>query len=238
MIVDFLEVLVSVQLCREIAHLRRELIRLPKAKVLFIDKTYLRLSAVPSKTLVAPGQRKYVVAEETSAYSERYDMIACCTGERVLPPKIFSPEDRATLGVQGIRKHMVLKYIEDILAQAAGALDLYPLVLVMDKSTVHNADEMLQMFHDNGCQDMQTIYFMPTNSAKRMSPLDNTLFHTWKLKCKKRGKISKSSITQIMSDCWNSIDETTLRNYYRHCGLMHGRNVYVDCPDPSSHHHH
>ena len=174
--------LVSFQLCREIAHLRNELIRLPKAKVLFIDETFLRLSAVPRKTLVAPGESKFVVADETATYAERYDMIACCSGERVFPPKIFTPQDRKDFGVAGVRKHMVLKYIEDILAQAAGSLDLYPLVLVMDKSTAHNSGEMLQMFHDNGCQDMQRIYLMPTNIAKRMSPLDNSLFHTWKLK--------------------------------------------------------
>jgi MoaA/NifB/PqqE/SkfB family radical SAM enzyme len=186
---------------------------------------------------VAPGEHKYVEAEETAAFSARYDMIACCCGERVFPPMIFTPEDRTRLGVDGVRKFMVLKYIEDILAQAAGDLDLYPLVLVMDKSTAHNADEMLQMFHDNGCQDMQTIYYMPTNSAKRMSPLDNSLFHTWKEKCRKRGKIKKDTIVRIMSDCWNSINESTLRNYYRHCGLTYGRNVYFDCPDPSQHNH-
>jgi hypothetical protein len=212
--------------------------RLPKSNVLFIDETYLRLNAVPSKTLVAPGQSKFVVAEDTSAYAARYDMIACCSGTRVFPPKIFTPADRQALGVKGIRKHMILKYIEDILAQAAGALDLYPLVLVMDKSTAHNAGEMLQMFHDNGCQDMQRIYLMPTNSAKRMSPLDNSLFHSWKLKCKKRGHLKEANIEQIMADCWNTINESTLRNYYRHCGLMYGRDVYFDCPDPAVHRHH
>jgi hypothetical protein len=230
--------LVSFEHCRAIARLRRELMRLDKMKVLFIDETHLRLNAAPRHTLVAPGEQAFVVADDTSTYAARYDMIACCSGNRVFPPKIFSPEDREALGVSGIRKHMVLKYIEDILAQAAGALDLYPLVLVMDKSTVHNAVEMLQEFHDNGCQDMQTIYFMPTNGAKRMSPLDCGLFHTWKEKCRKRARITSRSIVQIMSDCWNEISERTIINYYRHCGLMHGRDVYFDCPDPSGHRHH
>jgi hypothetical protein len=228
---------VSFRLCREIGSLRRELIRLSKDKVLFIDETYLRLSSVRHRTLVAPGEQKYIAVDDTSSYAARYDMIACCSGNRVFPPKIITPQDRAAVGTAGVTKQMVLDYIQDILAQAAGALDLYPLVLVTDKSTSHNAGEMLQMFHDNGCQDMQTIYSMPTNSAKRLSPLDNSLFAHWKYLCRQRGRIKESNIVQVMSDCWNNITQSTIHNNYRHCGIMHGRGVYFDCPDPHTHAH-
>ena len=98
--------------------------------------------------------------------------------------------------VKGITKAMVNSYIDNLLAQAVGALDLFPLTLVVDGSTAHNTGEMLQAFHDAGCQDMQTIYTMPTNSAKRLSPLDNTLFHSWKEKCRKRSPIKKRNIVK------------------------------------------
>lgn len=159
-----------------------------------MDETSFRLNAVRPRTLVAPGEQRYVVVEETSSYAARYDMIACCTGERVLPPMIFTPKDRERLGVKGIRKEMVLTYIYQIMGQAVGALDLFPQTLVVDGSTAHNTGEMLQAFHDAGCQDIQTIYTMPTNSAKRLSPLDNDLFHDWKEECRKRGHIKENNI--------------------------------------------
>src|ERR1700733_14295146 len=97
---------------------------------------------------------------------------------------------------------------------------------------------MLQAFHDVGCQDMQTIYLMPTNSAKRLSPLDNGLFHQWKEACRRKGPIKKRNIVQIMADCWNAITRAKIQKCYQHCGLMSHRDPYFDCPDPSAHAHH
>jgi hypothetical protein len=149
---------VSNQHCLDIAHLRRAIMAQPKSKVLFLDETWMRIGAARRSTLVAPGEQAYVVVDDTTAYAARYDMIACISGERVFPPIIFSPEDREQWGQKGINKAMVLYYMEHILAQAAGSLDLFPLSLVVDKATSHNIQEMLQVFHDNGCQDMQTIW--------------------------------------------------------------------------------
>ena len=81
------------------------------------------------------------------------------------------------MNVRGIRKWMLLQYIDNLLAQAVGALDLFPLSRVMDRSSIHNTGEILQAFHDRGCQDMQMVYLMPAYSAKRLGPLDNSLFH-------------------------------------------------------------
>ena len=234
----FFKLLVSDESCKSIASLRRKLMKHSKSKVLFLDETALRLNAAPLHTLVAPGQEPYVVVEDTSSYAARYDMIACTSGDRNFPPFILSPKDRAARKVNGVTKDIILEYIEHILAQAVGELDLYPLCLVVDASPAHNASEMLETFQYNGCQDMETIYIMPTNSAKRMSPLDNSLFHYWKELCRKSGPITKSNIIQIMSDSWNNIDESKIKSYYKHCGLICGTDPYFDCPNPSSHNHH
>jgi hypothetical protein len=218
--------------------MRRELMRHCKSTILFLDEAHLRLNAVRKRTLVAPGEERYVVAEQTSTYAARYDMIACISGERTFPPMTITPEDRKRMEVRGVNKQIVNDYIHDVLAQAVGALDLFPITLVVDGSNAHNIDEIMQTFHDNRCQDLQTIYVMPTNGAKRMSPLDNSLFHDWKERCRKRGPIKKKNIVQIMSDAWNRIDESRIKAYYRHCGLIHGKDVYFDCPDPSAHRHH
>ena len=63
--------------------MRRKLQRIDKRRLLFLDETALRLNAAPTHTIVLPGEQAYVVATETSAYAKRYDMIACCVGDRV-----------------------------------------------------------------------------------------------------------------------------------------------------------
>ena len=142
------------------------------------------------------------------------------------------------MDVKGIRKWILLQYIDNILAEAVGAVDLFPLSLVMGRSSVHNTDEILQAFHDRGCQDMQTVYLMPAYSAKRLSPLDNSLFHQWKCAVRKHSRITQSNIVQIMSDEWNNITWSSLMAHFRHFGLIYSKDPYFDCPDPVAHQHH
>ena len=80
-----------------------------------------------------PGESTYVEVDDNSSYAPRYDMVACCTHMELFPSTIFRPDERAALGVRGITQKMFIKYIQDILAQACGALDRYPLYLVLDK---------------------------------------------------------------------------------------------------------
>lgn len=131
-----------------------------------MDETHLRLNVAPNKTLVAPDEKRYVVVDDTSSYAARYDMIACCSGDQVFPPIIFTPQDRKEWGQHGINGEMMLYYIEHVLGQAVGAIDLFPLTLILDRSTIHNAQKMLDAFNDFGCEDLQTIRFMPPNGAK------------------------------------------------------------------------
>ena len=100
-----------------IASMRRELTKHAKAKVLFLDETYVRIGTCQSRTLVARGEQAYVVVEDTDAYAPRYDMIACCSGERVFPPIIFTPEERKGLDVNPFQS-----------ARAAGSCAFCPLV--------------------------------------------------------------------------------------------------------------
>jgi hypothetical protein len=128
---------VSADLCEDIATLRRKIQKISKKRVLFLDETALRLNEAPTTTLVAPGEKEYVITEDTTSYAKRYDMIACCNGEQVFPPMIFTPQERSDAGVKGINKKMLVKYIQDILAQQVGALNEYPIFLVLDRASIH-----------------------------------------------------------------------------------------------------
>jgi hypothetical protein len=213
-------------MCDDIADMRSKIQRLNKANVLFLDETHLKLNAAPTHTLVAPGEKEYVVVEDTSTYAKRFDMIACISSKEVLPPIIYTPKERKTLDVKGINTEMLINFIHNTLAQAAGALDRYPLYLIMDKSTCHNKSQILEAFHDNGCQDLVDVLFMSTQAAKRMSPLDNSLFHEWKERVRNRHPITEKNIEQLMSDEWNNIPPQHLLHHYKHCGLTGRGDVY------------
>jgi DDE superfamily endonuclease len=228
---------VSSDLCDSIAELRRKIQIVGVAHVLFLDEVPFKVNEVTSHTVVAPGQVPYVEVEDNTSYSARFDMIACCTYNEVLPPIIFSPADRAAMSQSGINHKMLIKYIQDMLAQACGALDRYPLYLVLDRAKIHNKEKILEAFHDNGCQELVEVWKMPTKAAKRMSPLDNALFHHWKESIRHGEQITKSNIVTRMADEWNDLPSSLIRSQYRHCGLLRWHDLYFDCPQPLVHLH-
>lgn len=229
--------LVSKEHCDAIAECRVQLHAIDKSHVLFLDETALRVNAAETHTLVAPNETPYVIVDDDTSYARRYDMIACCSYDQVFPPKIFSPTDRGEEGVRGINTSMLISYIQDMLAQCCGATNVYPLILVLDRSRIHNVDQILEAFHDWGCQELTHVLKMPPQAAKRMSPLDNSLFHDWKERCRKRERISDRNIEQIMADEWNNTKIKTIRSFYHHCLLFQRQDVYADCPLSSIHGH-
>jgi hypothetical protein len=229
--------LVTKQACIDIEKLRAKLRRIPKKNIIFMDETYFRLSDAPHSTLVFPGESEYVEVEQNSHYAARYDMITFISGEKVFPPIIYSPEDRKALKVDGIRGWMINDFITDYLARASAALDQYPLYLLCDKSNAHNLEEMKESFELGLCFEIVDISKLPTQAAKRVSPLDNGIYADWKKRCRSHYPITKKNIKQIMSDEWEKTTAKQIKKCYKHCGLTNTHNPYFDCPAPSSHKH-
>jgi hypothetical protein len=227
---------VSSDLCDQIADMRKKIQRVNKKQIVFMDEVAVKLNEAENFTLVLPGESPYVVATDTSSYADRYDMIALCNGERVLPPVIFTPKDRSNQHVKGITKKMVERAVDEIFAQSVAAIDKYPIYLVTDKASIRQHD-LVQVFHDRGCQDVKEMLIMPTQAAKRMSPLDNALFHLWKEKVRKHAPLTEDNVVQIMNNEWNNISSRHIQSQFRKCLLQRSQNVYGDCPAPASHHH-
>jgi hypothetical protein len=229
--------LVTKQACIEIEKLRSKLRRIPKKNIIFMDETYFRLSDAPRSTLVFPGESEYVEVADNSHYAARYDMITFISGDKVFPPVIYSPEDRKALKVDGIRSEMVNDFITDYLARSIAALDRYPLFLLCDKSNAHNLEKMKESFELGLCFEIVDISKLPTQAAKRVSPLDNGIYADWKKRCRSHYPINKKNIEQIMSDEWEKTTPKQIAACYKHCGLTPAHNPYFDCPAPSSHQH-
>lgn len=216
--------------------MRRKLQRLAKARVLFLAATAVRLSEASTSTLVLPGQQPFVLATDTSSYAKRFDMIACCNGERVFAPTIYTPKERADAGVKGSNTEMLVDYILSTLGQETWALDRAPLTLVIDRSRIHNEEQMMEAFDERGGHVMQVLK-MPPMAAKRLSPLDNSLFHDWKQAIRNHGPLTLQNMEQVMADEWNNITANQIKAHYHHCGLTGYTDAYRDCPLPQQHRH-
>lgn len=226
---------VSAELCEQVADIRRKIRRIGTRKAIFLDETALRISEAQTHTIVLPGESAFVKASETSSYAARYDMIAACTSDRVLLPKIFTPNERKGADVRGINSSMLQQFIDDTLAQSVEGLDRYPLLLFFDRAPIHlNTQSLLQTFRDRSSESIKEIHLLPPNAAKRVSPLDNSLFHDWKQECRKHSPLTPNNIEQIMNDAWEKMQP---KQHYKHCGLTRTKEVYFDCPAPALHRH-
>jgi hypothetical protein len=203
------------------------------ARIIFLDETHMRLSEAPLRTLVLPGEQPYVITAATESYAPRYDMIASCTGSEQLIPIIYAPKERGA----GINTQMLLDFIQDLWGQAVGALDRYPLTLVIDSASIHNVDKINEALAELGRGEIVEIIKMPAHSAKRLSPLDNALFHDWKQAVRQMGKLTPQNIQQHMTTAWEQLPAEFLRAHYGNCGLVRDTDVYFDCPDPTGHKH-
>jgi len=222
--------------CDAIACVRRKIQRIPKDHVLFLDETAVRLSEAPTTTIVLPDEQPFVLVEDDSSYAKRFDMIACVNIEKTFAPCIYTPNERSSAGVRGINTEMLVDYILNTLGQETAALDIPPLTMVVDKSRIHNIEAMMDAFRERGGHVMNII-LMPTKAAKRMSPLDNALFHDWKEAVRKHGPLTLTNMEQAMADEWNNITTKQIYAHYKHCGLTRRQDVYADCPLPRQHKH-
>jgi hypothetical protein len=207
-----------------------------KNRTLFLDETALRLNEAPTSTIVLPGETEYVIVEDTTTYAKRYDMIACISANKTFAPVIYTPKERSEAGVKGVNTAMLVDYVYNTLGQETAALDDPPLTLVVDRARVHNEEQVLEAFKERGGHVAQ-ILKMPTQAAKRLSPLDNSLFHDWKEAVRKRGPITRRNIEQLMADEWNNITSDQLHAHFQHCGLLRRQDPYKDCPNPAAHAH-
>ena len=88
-----------------------------------------------------------------------------------------------------------------------------------------------------GCQELTQIIEMPPAAAKRLSPLDNSLFNLWRQRCLAEGPLTKVNIKQRMSDAWNSITQKEIHAQFRRSGLLRHQDVYFDYPNLAAHRH-
>ena len=74
---------------------------------------YIKINEGPRTTLVASGEKLYVIVTDSSLYAVRYDMIAVVVGNQALPPIIFTPQYRRARNMKGINGDMLVNFYSE-----------------------------------------------------------------------------------------------------------------------------
>ena len=98
----------------------------------------------------------------------------------------------------------------------------------MDKGLSFKAEETKEQLTAGGAQNVKEVWILPTNSAKRISPLDNTLWHSLKERVRARKPRTEAGTARIVKQEFMSISEIQIQNYYRNCKLTRGSDPTED----------
>ncbi|CAF1450299.1 unnamed protein product [Rotaria sordida] len=165
----------DIEYWNNIAKFRRFLQRIGNNRLVFIDEMAIYSIMIPRRTLVAPEHEPVIIVEKPSAYAERYDFIGAINGSQAIACMILSPTDRKNRHIEGITKEILNEWIVNTLAPAINRLSVNNVYLIYDKSRVHNKADMIQALKTGKCKSIIDVCYMPTASAKHISPLDNPI---------------------------------------------------------------
>ena len=70
-----------------------------------------------------------------------------------------------------------------------------------------------KFFCDVGCSELTEILIIPTQAAKRVSPLDNTLFHEWKARIRQNSLLTEENLVMTMTNEWHKTREINIKHH-------------------------
>jgi hypothetical protein len=206
---------------------RRKAQRENKRSLLFLDETHCVSNAIPLYSLALPGQKaKQQVQHE--AFGFRVDVLDSCAVDALGPYHVITPSDRRALGTRGITKELFLDFFEAKIIPFANLRFMPKTIFIVDKATVHDMSRMYDAAHDLMPDTIVKVWFLPTNSAKFLSPLDNG-FHSELqhgvadlLQYTDR---SEAAVAECIHTFMRRNGGANLDSYYHHCGLYASRGL-------------
>jgi hypothetical protein len=206
-----------------------------KNRLVFIDGTGMRSEPRKLRALAPSGSTPRVTTKKHEKYEPRVDMWGAITYSGPLTCETITSYERKEImnpkthkkGVKGYTKSMVKNFIQSKLAPKIKKLKGNP-ILCMDKGLAFKEEEVREAIKAGGARNLHDVWIFPTNTAKFVSPLDNTLWHTMKDRVRARKPDSERSTAQIMEREFMASQPIEIKNYYRHCGLTRRSDTYKD----------
>ena len=186
------------------AQFRRKCQRVDKNHLVFIDGTGIRAEPRKLRALAPRGNTPRVTATRHEKYEPRVDMWGAIAYSGPLACETFTSQQRKNViktrsgkkGVKGYTKPMVKNFLKKKLAPKIKKLKGKP-ILCMDKGLHFKEEEVKEAIEDGGATNLHDVWIFPTNTAKFVSPLDNTLWHGLKERVRAR-KPDTDSTARVM----------------------------------------
>jgi hypothetical protein len=215
---------------------RKKCQNIPKQGLVFIDGSGLRSEPRRLTGLAPVGKTPKTTTKKAEKYEPRVDImgaicfnkpLACETKTSKQRKAIPNPRKRK-IGVKGYTKNMVCDFLRNELAPKIKELNVKNVVVCMDKGLSFKEEEARQQLLDGGAQNVKKVWILPTNVAKYVSPLDNTLWHSLKERVRARKPKSEAQTARIIKEEFMAISQMDIKNYYRNCKLTRGSDPAAD----------
>lgn len=206
---------------------RRKCQRVAKSSLVFIDGSGMRSEPRQLTGLALAGKRAKSTTKKAEKYEPRVDIfgavgfnepLACETATSTQRKRITNTRT-GKRGVKGYTKNMVKTFLRTKLAPKIKANGLKKVIVCMDKGLAFKEAEVLEELHAGGANGVEQAWIFPTNTAKHVNPLDNTLWHSLKQRVRKRNPRSESQTARFITNEFMAIPQKELHSYFANCKL-------------------
>lgn len=219
------------------AAFRRKCQRVRKSALVFIDGTGMRTAPRKLKGLAPRGKPAITVVKKAEKYQSRVDMYGGVSYHGPLACETKTSQERKEImnkktgkqGVKGYTKAMLKDFLTKKLAPKLKR-KREQMIVCMDRGLKVNKVEAKEALQQGGANNIQSVWILPTNSAKFVSPLDNSLWHAMKERARARKPETEKETGEILREEFMGFTATETKNYYKHCGLTSREDPFKDLP--------
>lgn len=196
----------------------------------------MRSEPRPLTGLAPSGQTPKTSVEKAEKYEPRVDIMGAISYNGPLACETKTSEQRRTIpnprlkkiGVKGYTKPMVKNFLRLRLAPKIKAMKVEKVILCMDKGLSFKEEEAKEQLRLGGANNLEAVWILPTNSAKYVSPLDNTLWHSLKQRVRARRPKTEAGTARIVKQEFMRISGTDIQNYFKNSKLTRSSDASED----------
>jgi len=215
---------------------RKKCQRVAKDRLVFLDGSGLRSEPRPLTGLSPVGTPAKTTTEKAEKYEPRVDIMGAISYNAPLACETKTSEQRKKvansrkkkMGVKGYTKDMVKKFLKTQLAPQIREMKTKEVIVCMDKGLSFKSEEAKNELRLGGAENVKDVWILPTNTAKHVSPLDNTLWHSLKQRVRARKPRSEAGTARIVKQEFMRISAMDIQSYYRNCRLTTRSNLKDD----------
>ena len=206
-----------------------------KHRLVFIDGSGMRAEPRSLTGLAPIGQIPKTRAKKPEKYQPRVDIFGynqplACETKTSVQRKATTNARTKKKGVKGYTKTMVKNFLKNKLAPKIKSMEVQKVIVCMDKGLAFKEQEAKEQLRLGGAHNVEKIWILPKDTAKYVSPLDNTLWHSLKEKVRARKPRSEAATARVIKEEFMGITQMEIHNYYRNCKLTHRSDPLEDLP--------